>query len=125
MKRFYLILIIALFAGCKSSEKMVKNDPKGEAFEVKAGKTFEVHFIFNASLGTRWTWKNQESVSIVDSVGLRYEQKAPKGMVGAASDMYYKFEGIKPGTDTLVFWSYRPWEPDTPIKVMKKIVTVK
>lgn len=125
MKKLYFLLIIALLVGCKSTEKVAKNDPNGETFMIKTGETFEVHFLSNASLGTKWIWKNKESVAIVDSVGLRYEQKSPEGMVGAASDMFYKFEGVKSGTDTLEFWSCRVWEIDTPLKVVKKVVKVK
>lgn len=114
-----------MFIGCKSGEKIVKNDPTGDTFEVKVGKTFEIHFLQNASLGTRWTWKNHAEISIVDSIDITYKQKGPKGMVGKASDMYYKFEGKKIGTDTLEFWAYRTWEPENPIKIIKKVVIVK
>ena len=105
MKRMFLFTAIfaMILVSCKTAEKTTKNDSHTDYVEVKKGKSFEIHFTTNASLGLVWVWQNSATVSIVDSLGLRYVNDHPKEMMGMSVHQYWAFQGVEKGVDTLHF----------------------
>ena len=100
-------------------------DKKTDTVTLKKGQTCEIAFTTNASLGYWWTLANKDQITVVDSVGNRYERTAPEGMVGAASNRYWKFEAVKRGVDTLHFVYARDNIETTTIKTRDVVVRVK
>ena len=70
---------------CQSQKKIVSVNKDTNEFTMRKGQDCEIMFRTNASTGFWWQWVNEEEVTIVESVGDRYESDAPKGMVGASS----------------------------------------
>ena len=129
MRKIIMIACFAVaFCGCKT----IKNDTvssvtpteengktiKQKAYTLKKGESIELQMVTNASLGMHWEWVNQESVDCVKSDTIRYVNNAPKGMVGNAVDIYWKFDAIKKGT-AVVRLEYGRFFPDAPREVAK------
>jgi len=127
MKRIFLftVVIAMMILGCKTTEKAMKNDSKGDYFEVKKGNSFEIHFITNASLGLAWTWQNSAAVSIVDSLGSRYVNDYPVDMIGMSVNQYWAFKGVEKGVDTLHFNYCHGGDISTSARTKTVIVKVK
>ena len=102
-KIVYLGVVVLLLVGCKAQQKLVSVDKDTNEFVLKQGQSCEIEFITNASTGFWWQWVNENETNIVKSVGDRYESDAPKGMVGASSRRYWKFDAVQKGTQTLHF----------------------
>jgi predicted secreted protein len=123
---FLVLLGLALVVfGCKSSYHIAQADPESDFFEIKKGQTFEIKFITNASTGYTWIWSNKKSVNTVDSVGDRFVNNAPAGVVGAGVNRYWAFRGVNKGLDTLQFEYCRVFQPNSAIKTRSVIVKVK
>lgn len=128
-------LWIAFFAAvvlwaCKPAQSQTSESPElidetASNVKVSAGQDFELTFKTNASTGYMWQWTNSGTVSIVDSVGDRYYNPAPQGMVGGSVYRYWRFKAVKKGVDTLRFVYIRPWQPEQPAKTREVVVEVK
>lgn len=124
-KLFFLSLLLIVLTSCKVSQNSRSIDPKGNYFEVKEGKTFEIQFTTNASLGYAWMWENEKAVSIVESLDSRYVDNNPPGIVGASVQRFWNFRGKEKGTDTLRFNYCRANDPSTSIETRAVVVKVK
>ena len=96
-------VVILLLVSCKAQQKLVSVDTETNEVTLKNGQSCEIEFITNASTGFWWQWLNEKDVNIVTSAGDRYVSNAPKGMVGASSHRYWKFDAVQKGTQTLHF----------------------
>ncbi len=67
---------------------------------------------------------NENEVNVVKSAGDRYVSNAPKGMVGAPSIRYWKFEAMQKGTQTLHF-VYARDNVNEPVRTRDVTITVK
>ena len=99
----YLGIIVLLLASCKAQQKLVAIDTETNEVVLKQGQSCEIEFITNASTGFWWQLVNEEEINIVKSAGDRYTSNAPKGMVGASSHRFWKFDAVQKGTQTLLF----------------------
>ena len=102
-KIVYLGAVILLLASCKAQEKLVSVDKETNEVSLKKGQSCEIEFITNASTGFWWQLVNENEINIVKSAGNRYTSDAPKGMIGASSHRFWKFDAIQKGTQTLHF----------------------
>ena len=102
-KVIYLGITILLLVSCKAQQKLVSVDTETHEVSLKKGQSCEIEFITNASTGFWWQWVNEHDINIVKSDGDRYESNAPKGMVGASSHRFWKFNATQKGTQTLHF----------------------
>lgn len=123
-KILYLSIVILLFTGCKAQQKLVSVDKETNEVELKKGQECEIEFITNASTGFWWQLVNEDEITVVKSVGDRYTSNAPKGMVGASSHRFWKFEAVEKGTQTLHF-AYARANVDEAVRTRDVIVTVK
>lgn len=123
-KLFYICTIFLLMTSCASQKKMVSLDRETNETTLKVGQSCEIQFRTNASTGYWWQFTNEKNVTIVEAKDRRYESDAPKGMVGASSEMFWKFEAKEKGTDTLKFvYARDDW--DQAIKTRNVVITVK
>lgn len=128
MRKISLLILLGLVlivSGCKSNYNIAQTDPESDLFEINKGQTFEIKFVTNASTGYSWVWINKKSVNIVDSVGNRFVNNAPAGVVGASVNRYWAFQGVSKGLDTLQFEYCRLFQPNSTIKTRSVIVKVK
>lgn len=102
-KVVYLGVVVLLLVSCKAQNKLVSIDKETNEVTLKQGQSCEIEFITNASTGFWWQWINEDEVNIVKSAGDRYTSDAPKGMVGASSHRFWKFDAVQKGTQTLHF----------------------
>ena len=102
-KVVYFSAIVCLFFGCQAQKGLVSADKETNEVKMKKGQSCEIEFITNASTGYWWQLINEDEINIVKSVGDRYTSDAPKGMVGASSHRFWKFEVVQKGTQTLHF----------------------
>lgn len=123
-KILYLSVVILLFTGCNAQQKLVSVDKETNEVELKKGQECEIEFITNASTGFWWQLVNEDEITVVKSVGDRYTSNAPKGMVGASSHRFWKFEAVEKGTQTLHF-AYARANVDEAVRTRDVIVTVK
>lgn len=123
-KVIYFSAIICLFAGCRAQKTMVSVDRETNEVEIKMGQSCEIEFITNASTGFWWQLVNENEVNVVKSAGDRYTSDAPKGMVGASSHRFWKFEAVKKGTQTLHF-VYARDNVDQAVRTRDVTITVK
>lgn len=123
-KVLYFSAIICLFAGCHAQKKLVSVDKETNEIVLSKGQSCEIEFITNASTGYWWQLINESEVNIVKSVGDRYVSNAPKGMVGASSHRFWKFEAVEKGTQTLHF-VYARDKVDEAIRTRDVTITVK
>ena len=123
-KAVYLGVIVLLLVSCKAQQKAVAIDTETTEFELKNGQSCEIEFITNASTGFWWQWVNEKDVHIVKSSGDRYVSNAPKGMLGASSHRYWKFDAVQKGTQTLHF-VYARGDIDQAVRTRDVTITVK
>lgn len=123
-KILYFSVVITLFMGCKAQQKLISIDKETNEFELKKGQSCEIEFITNASTGYWWQLVNEDEIDVVKSVGDRYTSNAPKGMVGAPSTRYWKFEALKKGTQTLHF-AYARDKVNEAVRTRDVTITVK
>ena len=123
-KAVYLGVIVLLLVSCKAQQKVVAIDTETNEFELKNGQSCEIEFITNASTGFWWQWVNEKDVNIVKSSGDRYVSNAPKGMLGASSHRYWKFDAVQKGTQTLHF-VYARGDIDQAVRTRDVTITVK
>ncbi len=102
-KIIYFSAIVCLFFGCQAQKKLVAVDKETNEVTLKVGQPCEIEFITNASTGYWWQLVNESDINVVKSAGDRYTSDAPKGMVGASSHRFWKFEAVQKGTQTLHF----------------------
>lgn len=102
-KILYVSAVICLFMGCQAQKKLLSVDKETNEIVLKKGQSCEIEFITNASTGFWWQLVNEDEINVVKSVGDRYTSNAPKGMVGASSHRFWKFEAVEKGTQTLHF----------------------
>jgi len=104
MKRLiYLSVVICLSVCCQTPKKMISVDKETNEITLKQGQSCEIEFITNASTGYWWQLTNVNDINVVKSTGDRYTSDAPKGMLGASSHRFWKFEAVQKGTQTLHF----------------------
>jgi predicted secreted protein len=123
-KVIYLGAIVLLLVSCKAQQKLVAVDTETNEVSLKKGQSCEIEFITNASTGYWWQWLNEKDVNIVISTGDRYVSNAPKGMVGASSHRYWKFDAVQKGTQTLHF-VYARDNTNNPARTRDVTITVK
>lgn len=123
-KVIYFSAIVCLFLGCQAQKKLVAVDKETNEVVLKQGQSCEIEFITNASTGFWWQLINDNEVTVVKSVGDRYTSDAPKGMVGASSHRFWKFEAVEKGTQTLHF-AYARDRVDQPARTRDVTITVK
>jgi predicted secreted protein len=123
-KLIYFSMIICLFVGCQAQKKLVSVDRETNEVELKKGQSCEIEFITNASTGFWWQLINENEINVVKSVGDRYTSDAPKGMVGASSHRFWKFEAEQKGTQTLHF-VYARGNVDEAVRTRDVTITVK
>lgn len=125
MKRIlYFSVMICLFAGCQAQKKLVSVDKETNEVVLKKGQSCEIEFITNASTGFWWQLVNENEINVVKSAGDRYTSNAPKGMVGASSHRFWKFEAVQKGTQTLHF-VYARDNVNEPARTRDVTITVK
>ena len=123
-KVVYLGVVILLLVSCKAQQKLVSVDTETNEVSLKKGQSCEIEFITNASTGFWWQWVNEKDVNIVISAGDRYVSNAPKGMVGASSHRFWKFDAVQKGTQTLHF-VYARDNINQPARTRDVTITVK
>lgn len=123
-KLFYISMLLLLITGCQSQKKIVSVSKETNEFTMRKGQYCEIAFRTNASTGFWWQLANKDEITIVDSLESRYESDAPKGMVGASSDRYWKFYAKEKGTQTLRF-VYARDNQDEAIRTREVTITVK
>lgn len=123
-KVVYLGVIVLLLVSCKAQQKLVSVNTETNEVSLKKGQSCEIEFITNASTGYWWQWVNEKDVNIVISSGDRYVSNAPKGMVGASSHRFWKFDAVQKGTQTLHF-VYARENIDKAIRSRDVTITVK
>lgn len=123
-KIIYLAILVVMVTSCTSQKKMVSLNKETNQVELKKGQSCEIEFRTNASTGYWWQLTNSKEITVVDSVGKRYESDAPKGMVGASSDLFWKFTAVEKGSQTLHF-VYARDKVDEAIKTRDVTITVK
>ncbi len=123
-KVIYFSAIVCLFLSCQAQKKLVAVDKETNEVVLKQGQSCEIEFITNASTGFWWQLINDNEVTVVKSVGDRYTSDAPKGMVGASSHRFWKFEAVEKGTQTLHF-VYARDRVDQPARTRDVTITVK
>ena len=123
-KVVYFSAIICLFVGCQAQKKLVAVDRETNEITLKQGQSCEIEFITNASTGFWWQLLNEEEINIVKSAGDRYTSDAPKGMIGASSHRFWKFDAVEKGTQTLHF-VYARDKVDQPARTRDVTITVK
>ena len=123
-KAIYFSVIACLFLGCQAQKKLVSVNTETNEVELKKGQSCEIEFITNASTGFWWQLLNEDEITIVKSAGDRYTSDAPKGMVGASSHRFWKFEAVEKGTQTLHF-VYARGDVEQPVRTRDVTVTVK
>lgn len=123
-KVIYFSAIICLLLGCQAQKKLVTVNKDTDEVKLKKGQSCEIEFITNASTGFWWQLVNEEEINIVKSAGDRYTSDAPKGMVGAPSHRFWKFEALEKGTQTLHF-VYARDDVKNPARSRDVIITVK
>lgn len=125
MKKILFIgIVMCLMAGCQSQKKLVSVNKETNEVELKVGQSCEIEFRTNASTGFWWQLANSDEITVVDSVAKRYESDAPKGMVGASSDLFWKFTAKEKGEQTLKF-VYARQNINEPIRTRDVKVIVK
>ncbi|MBQ5993853.1 MAG: protease inhibitor I42 family protein [Bacteroidales bacterium] len=102
-KIMYLGVVILLLASCHAQKKLVSVDKETNEVVLKQGQSCEIEFITNASTGFWWQLVNENDITVVKSAGDRYTSDAPKGMIGASSHRFWKFDAVQKGTQTLHF----------------------
>lgn len=123
-KILYIGILCCIMTGCHSQKKLVSVNKETNEVELKVGQSCEIEFRTNASTGFWWQLINSDEITVVDSVGKRYESDAPKGMVGASSDLFWKFTAKEKGTQTLRF-VYARQNLNEPSRTREVTVTVK
>ena len=123
-KIVYLGVAILLLISCKAQQKIVAIDKETNDVVLKKGQACEIEFITNASTGFWWQLVNENEINIVKSAGDRYTSDAPKGMVGASSHRYWKFDAVQNGTQTLHF-VYARDKIDQAVRTRDVTITVK
>ena len=123
-KVIYFSAIVCLFFGCQAQKKLVAVDKETNEIVLKKGQSGEIEFITNASTGYWWQLINEDEINVVKSAGDRYTSDAPKGMVGASSHRFWKFEAVQKGTQTLHF-VYARGNVNEPVRTRDVTVTVK
>lgn len=123
-KIVYLGVVVLLLVSCKAQNNLISVDTETNEVSMKKGQSCEIKFITNASTGFWWQWVNEKDVNIVKSSGDRYVNNAPKGMVGASSHRYWKFDAVKKGTQTLHF-VYARDNIDKAVRTRDVTITVK
>ncbi|MCQ2283410.1 MAG: protease inhibitor I42 family protein [Bacteroidales bacterium] len=123
-KLIYISMLLLIMTGCASQKKMVAVNKETNDITLKVGQSCEIEFRTNASTGFWWQLTNSNDITVVDSIGKRYESDAPKGMVGASSDLFWKFKAKEKGTQTLHF-VYARDKVDEAIKTRDVTITVK
>lgn len=123
-KVVYFSAIICLFVGCQAQKKLVAVDRETNEITLKQGQSCEIEFITNASTGFWWQLLNEDEINIVKSAGDRYTSDAPKGMIGASSHRFWKFDAVEKGTQTLHF-VYARDKVDQPARTRDVTITVK
>jgi len=126
MKKILYIstILLLMVTSCASQKKIVALDKETNQIELKVGQSCEIEFRTNASTGYWWQLVNSNEITVVDSVAKRYESDAPKGMVGASSDLFWKFVAKEKGEQVLHF-VYARDKVDEAIKTRDVTVTVK
>ena len=123
-KLIYICTMLLVMASCSSQKKMVSLDRETNETTLKVGQECEIQFRTNASTGYWWQLTNEKEISIVTPIDRRYESNAPQGMVGASSELFWKFQAKEKGTDTLKFvYARDDWSKA--IKTREVIITVK
>ena len=123
-KILYLGAVICLFMGCQAQKKLVSVDKETNEIVLKKGQSCEIEFITNASTGFWWQLVNEDEINVVKSAGDRYTSNAPKGMVGASSHRFWKFDAVQKGTQTLHF-VYARDNVNEPARTRDVTITVK
>lgn len=123
-KILYLSAVICLFMGCQAQKKLLSVDKETNEIVLKKGQSCEIEFITNASTGFWWQLVNEDEINVVKSAGDRYTSNAPKGMVGASSHRFWKFEAVQKGTQTLHF-VYARDNVNEPVRTRDVTITVK
>lgn len=123
-KILYVSAVICLFMGCQAQKKLVSVDKETNEIVLKKGQSCEIEFITNASTGFWWQLVNDDEINVVKSAGDRYTSNAPKGMVGASSHRFWKFEAVQKGTQTLHF-VYARDNVNEPVRTRDVTITVK
>lgn len=123
-KIVYFSAIICLLVGCQAQKKLVSVDKETNEITLKQGQSCEIEFITNASTGYWWQLTNEKEVNVVKSAGDRYTSNAPKGMVGASSHRFWKFDAVQKGTQILHF-VYARDNIDQAVRTRDVTVTVK
>ncbi len=118
------VVILGLVTACHPQKKLVSINRETDTVELHVGQPCEIEFRTNASTGYWWQWVNGDEITVVDSTGKRYENHAPKNMVGAPSLLFWKFTAKEKGTQTLKF-IYARNKPEEAIKTRNVTVTVK
>jgi predicted secreted protein len=125
MKRIlYFGVVICLLVSCQAQQKLVSVDKETNEIVLKKGQSCEIEFITNASTGFWWQLVNEDEINVVKSAGDRYTSNAPKGMVGASSHRFWKFDAVQKGTQTLHF-VYARDNVNEPARTRDVTITVK
>lgn len=120
----YFSLLLCIVASCQSQKKLVSLNKETNDVVLKKGQSCEIQFRTNASTGFWWQLINSDEITVVDSVAKRYESNAPAGMVGASSELFWKFTAKEKGTQTLKF-VYARQDSSKPQRTRDVTITVK
>lgn len=125
MKKILFIgIVLCLMAGCQSQKKLVSVNKETNEVELKKGQSCEIQFRTNASTGFWWQIANADEITVVESGDKRYESNAPEGMVGASSELFWKFTAKEKGSQTIKF-VYARQNINEPVRTRDVVITVK
>lgn len=125
MKKILFIgIVLCLMVSCQSQKKLVSVNKETNEVELKKGQSCEIQFRTNASTGFWWQIANADEITVVESGDKRYESNAPEGMVGASSELFWKFTAKEKGSQTIKF-VYARQNINEPVRTRDVVITVK
>ena len=93
-------------------------------YEIGVGDTFQLELTSNPSTGYSWIWSNQQAVSVVEKMDMKYTASNP-GLMGGGGTQVWTFKGVKSGSDSLKLEYKRSWESVPAVETKTIKVSVK
>jgi inhibitor of cysteine peptidase len=104
---FYVVLLVALGAGCSSS---VKTYTEGSQV-INVAVNEELTIALESNPTTGFSWQSDYDKTLLNLVSNEYKAKeVDKNVVGSGGTQYFKFKALKSGKATVTLSYRRPWE---------------
>jgi len=120
-----LMLILALFNGCRDRDKLVTDSDNGNEIRLRTGETLTVRLESNPTTGFRWQVMEIDD-SVLGQEGEPEFKAAPGsgGLVGSGGEETIRFKALGTGKTTLTLGYLRPWEEVPPSQTFRIQVVV-